>query len=245
MEIHPRRRVPLPREPEPLLRYRWNGNADLRRVVRHLWPRARGGLLPVQPRCPSHGLHRAVRSDGGHRRLHRRIVLQADGWHELGAKRNHDVLPVLRTAAGDVRLPEHRRDRLPIDRRTAIRNDRDHHHHLGAHHVPADGARRHRGQKQQDGILRARSHDKVPARRPAASVVQVDDPADVHGRLLAIQRDLHRAVLHLRVGVGTQGVHHLLDPLCRVHDPARRHELHYHRADILPACGGGSSLVVA
>ena len=64
-------------------------------------------------------------------------------------------------------------------------------------------------------------------------------------RLPAVQRYLHRAVLHLCQRVGPQGLHHLLHPLHRLHHPHHCHSLHYHCPDLLPASGGGPQVVVA
>ena len=64
-------------------------------------------------------------------------------------------------------------------------------------------------------------------------------------RASPFQRHLHRAVLHIRVRVGSQGVHHLQHPLHRVHHPRHRDGVHHHRAHVLPARRRGSRVVVA
>ena len=64
-------------------------------------------------------------------------------------------------------------------------------------------------------------------------------------RLPAIQRHLHRAVLHLCQCVGPQGLHHLLHPFHRLHHPHHSHSLHHHCPHLLPASSGGPQMVVA
>ena len=64
-------------------------------------------------------------------------------------------------------------------------------------------------------------------------------------RLPAIQRYLHRAVLHLCQRVGPQGLHHLLHPLHCLHHPHHSHSLHHHCPHLLPASSRGPQMVVA
>jgi hypothetical protein len=80
----------------------------------------------------------------------------------------------------------------------------------------------------------ARRSSGPPARR-----------AGVHGGLPAVQRDLHRAALHLRLRVGPQAVHAVRHPLHRLLDAGDRHVVHHDRAQLLPARDRGPPVVVA
>lgn len=57
------------------------------------------------------------------------------------------------------------------------------------------------------GVQCTGADDQVPARDSAAALVPEGVPSDAHGRLPALLRHLHRALLHLRQRLGPQGAH--------------------------------------
>ena len=58
------------------------------------------------------------------------------------------------------------------------------------------------GNCDADGVQRSHSYHQVPQGNPPSALVQANFAPDAYGRLLALQRHLHRAVLHFRFCVG-------------------------------------------
>ena len=76
-------------------------------------------------------------------------------------------------------------------------------------------------------------------------MVSRDYSADDDGWILTVLGHLHRIVLHFCLGLGTQGVHDLLDLVHRVYYFNYRHRFHLRCLDVLPVGGGGPRVVVA
>ena len=88
-------------------------------------------------------------------------------------------------------------------------------------------------------------NDEIPARDSQVAVVSRGYSANDDGWFLTVLGDLYRTLLYFCLGLGTQGVHYLLDLVHRVHYFNYRHRFHLCRVDVLSVGGGGPRVVVA
>ena len=82
--------------------------------------------------------------------------------------------------------------------------------------IPLTVLGRHRGQEQPQRVHSPLPHQQVPTGDPRAALVPACSPPDGHGRLPALLRHLHRALLHLGQCVGdTRCVHRVKAMIAR------------------------------
>mmetsp|Transcript_252 Transcript_252/g.876 ORF Transcript_252/g.876 Transcript_252/m.876 type:complete len:270 (-) Transcript_252:225-1034(-) len=245
MEVRARRCIPFPARPIAICGDYWHGDATLLFGALRLHARAHRRLLSIQYGCSYRIVPCDVRPHCGHCGLRLIQHLQANGWRELGEKCVVDVRVVLRSARPHVLIPQHRSDCLQKHRSVAVWDDCHYHSAVGHCDDSAHYYWRYCGQERKERIQRPRAHNKVPTRDPGVTLVSIDNSSDVPREFPSILCDLHRALLHIRLGVGTQGVYNLQRVVHRIRHSRPRHGIHDGELDVLPTHRGRPRVVVA
>mmetsp|Transcript_14415 Transcript_14415/g.36549 ORF Transcript_14415/g.36549 Transcript_14415/m.36549 type:complete len:226 (+) Transcript_14415:476-1153(+) len=197
-------------------------------------------FLPRQPRRHLFSGGRPLRADRGDRRIRQRSIvcaLRGSGrGRKVGLQPCVGGLPVPSAVLCRLQLSQHGCDRLRLERGAAFW------HHL--YRGPAMGPRfcpsrcgggvgwPQLGAKS--AFRTALQVEQDSARNPTHAVVPSIRVPSVHGRVSPILCNLHRASLHLRLGVGPQALHALRGAGHRHRDAGRSHLLHHDSTYLLP-----------